>query len=215
MPLRLLLGFSVVLAAALANAGNLTVTMTDAAGRAVADVVIVATAVTPTTPTLSTPTNTPAIMDQIDTQFVPEVLAIRVGTAVQFPNSDSVAHQVYSFSPAKHIELPLYRGRPHAPVIFDRPGIVTLGCNIHDRMTGYIFVTASPYFGKTDAAGRWVFNALPSGEYRVSAWSPNFVEQPSELTVSIGQHNTDLAFALSRNVRPQRRPTDNPRIRDY
>ena len=96
-----------------------------------------------------------AIMDQIEQRFLPFVLPVRVGTPVRFPNSDSVAHQVYSFSQPKRFELGLYRGKPHAPVVFDKPGIVVLGCNIHDKMVGYIYVTDAAYFGKTSGQGAW------------------------------------------------------------
>ena len=72
---------------------------------------------------------------------------------MEFPNNDTVSHQVYSFSAAKRFQLPLYKGEVHPPVTFDRPGLVVLGCNIHDVMVGYIYVTDAPYFGKTDREG--------------------------------------------------------------
>ncbi len=77
-----------------------------------------------------------AIMDQRNLAFVPDVLVVQTGTAVDFPNSDQVRHQVYSFSDAKTFQLALYAGRAHAPVVFNRAGLVTLGCNIHDSMLG-------------------------------------------------------------------------------
>src|SRR6185295_10253154 len=73
-----------------------------------------------------------AVVDQVELSFVPDVTVIPVGSSVSFPNSDQVSHQVYSFSPARRFQLPLYRGQAHAPIVFDQPGIVTLGCNIHD-----------------------------------------------------------------------------------
>ena len=82
-----------------------------------------------------------AVMDQRELQFVPDCWWFSTGTLVEFPNSDQVRHQVYSFSGAKTFQLPLYAGAPHAPVLFDQPGLVTLGCNIHDDMVGYIYVT--------------------------------------------------------------------------
>ena len=83
-----------------------------------------------------------AIMDQVNLAFVPDVLVIPVHSSVQFPNSDAISHQVYSFSSARQFQLPLYRGKPYPPVVFDQPGVVTLGCNIHDNMLAYIVVTA-------------------------------------------------------------------------
>ncbi len=86
-----------------------------------------------------------AVVDQVELTFVPDVTVIPVGSSVSFPNSDQVSHQVYSFSPTRRFQLPLYRGQPHAPVVFDQPGIVTLGCNIHDNMAAFIVVTARAF----------------------------------------------------------------------
>ncbi len=110
-----------------------------------------------------------AVMDQRNSAFAPGVLVIQAGTAVEFPNSDTVQHQVYSFSPAKPFELPLYSGTPPAPVVFDRPGVVVVGCNIHDWMVGHIVVLDTPYFGKTGADGRLRLEA-PPGRYELRAW---------------------------------------------
>jgi plastocyanin len=195
-----------------AIAAGVQVDVVDAGGNALRDVVVVAIS---TAPTSATAPASAASMDQLDKRFVPEVLVIRAGTAVSFPNSDSVAHQVYSFSPAKRFELPLYRGRAHPPVVFDQPGIVVLGCNIHDHMAAYVFVTASPYFGKTDAHGRFQLNGLPAGSYRIGVWSPYFNETPPEQEVALtATQSLDVKFSLTRNLRPQRPPID-PRIRDY
>lgn len=83
---------------------------------------------------------TPVIVDQIDRQFVPHISAIQAGQSVDFPNSDNIRHHVYSFSASNPFEIKLYRNRPAAPILFANPGVVALGCNIHDRMIGYIFV---------------------------------------------------------------------------
>ena len=101
-----------------------------------------------------------AILDQINLAFVPDLIVVPVGSTVEFPNSDSVSHQIYSFSPTKRFQLPLYHGKPYPPVHFDQAGIVTLGCNIHDRMVGYIYVTDAQYFGRTDAHGVWSASAI-------------------------------------------------------
>jgi plastocyanin len=91
-------------------------------------------------------------MAQQKKQFVPEVLVVPVGSEVRFPNHDTVRHHVYSFSPAKKFELKLYTGTPANPVLFDRPGVVVLGCNIHDQMVGWILVVDTPYYAQTLAA---------------------------------------------------------------
>ena len=94
-----------------------------------------------------------ADMDQRGQEFVPRVLAVHRDTQVKFPNSDNIRHQVYSFSPAKRFELRLYSGTPSDPQLFDKPGVVVLGCNIHDWMVGYIYVTDEPWFAVSDANG--------------------------------------------------------------
>ena len=94
-------------------------------------------------------------MAQQGKQFLPDVLVVPVGTSVHFPNRDSVRHHVYSFSPAKKFELKLYTGTPANPVVFDRAGVVTLGCNIHDRMVGWIVVVDTPYYAQAaEGAGQ-------------------------------------------------------------
>ncbi len=110
-------------------------------------------------------------MDQVNSQFVPAVLAVRTGTSVRFPNNDQIRHQVYSFSPAKRFELPLFQGTTAAPVRFDQAGLVTVGCNIHDWMLGYIVVLETPYFGKTGSDGRVQLDA-PAGTYTLRVWHP-------------------------------------------
>jgi plastocyanin len=208
--------FAILLAAWFAScsavsAAQLQVTVTDVRGIGIADVVVVASG----TATPAKSENGHALMDQIDKNFVPEVLVVRVGTSVSFPNSDAVAHQVYSFSPAKRFALPLYRGRAYPPILFDQSGLVVLGCNIHDQMVGYIYVTTSPYFGKSDARGQITFNALPAGSYKVNAWHPRFDEEvrEQELKVVDGD-STHLNFGLAKTMRPKARPTKE-RIRDY
>lgn len=196
---------------------SLDVVVLDRASQPVSDVVVIATP-QDTTPAPLAPGTVTAIVDQVNKQFVPRVIVIRTGTAVLFPNSDSVAHQIYSFSPAKRFALDLYRGRPYPPMIFDKPGVVVLGCNIHDHMVGYVYVTGSPYFGKTDASGRLRFDAIPDGAYLLSAWSPRFDEpRPLEQPVLIGKDaSASASFRLTRDLRaaPGDRP-DAPRVRDY
>ena len=113
------------------------------------------------------------MVDQVGKEFVPRVMAIFVGTTVTFPNHDNVRHHVYSFSPAKRFELPLYSGVPAQPVVFDKPGVVVLGCNIHDWMIGYIYVSESPYFAKTASDGKAVISDLPPHVYTVRVWHPD------------------------------------------
>lgn len=112
-----------------------------------------------------------AEMAQEQKQFLPEVLVVPVGTQVHFPNRDSVRHHVYSFSPAKKFELKLYTGTPANPVQFDQPGIVVLGCNIHDRMVGWVVVVDTPYYALSpQSGGRAQLEGVPAGTYTLRVW---------------------------------------------
>jgi plastocyanin len=145
------------------------------------------------------------VMDQVDKAFEPELLVVPTGSTVAFPNSDIVSHQVYSFSKAKRFQLPLYRGTPYPPVRFDEPGLVTVGCNIHDAMIGYILVTDAPWYGQTDALGQWAAADLPPGDYTVHVRHPRMREQRDELAAEVrvtAAKRAELALSLVRPLRP-------------
>ena len=127
-----------------------------------------------------------AVMDQVASEFSPRVLVVPKGSRVRFPNSDRIRHQVYSFSSAKRFELPLYTGTPPNPVVFDSPGIVTVGCNIHDWMKGYIVVVDTPHHALTVADGRATLDA-PPGDYLLTAWHERLpaVDAAPKRTVSL------------------------------
>jgi plastocyanin len=137
---------------------------------------------------------------QIDKQFSPQVSVVPVGTAVDFPNRDKVRHHVYSFSPIKTFELKLYAGTPSNPVVFDRPGVAVLGCNIHDNMAAWVVVVETPYFGRTPASGQVTLDDVPAGSYRLRVWHADLpvgaaaLDQPitvaavgSAVTVRLGE----------------------------
>ncbi len=110
-------------------------------------------------------------MVQQKRQFVPDVMVIPVGTEVRFPNHDTVRHHVYSFSPAKKFELKLYAGTPANPVLFDQPGVVVLGCNIHDQMVAWMLVVDTPFYAQTSAAAPVArLDKVPPGAYRLRVW---------------------------------------------
>jgi plastocyanin len=156
------------LASAAAHADSeIVASVVDAAGKPVADAVVVAV---PVDGAMKLPPRHDAVIDQVDKEFTPKVSAILVGTPVLFPNHDNVRHQVYSFSKAKRFELPLYAGVPAQPVVFDAPGVVVLGCNIHDWMIAYVYVSESPYFAKTGADGKATIAALAARAYVVRVW---------------------------------------------
>jgi len=153
-------------------------------------------------------------VEQIDQEFVPRVKAVLVGSPVSFPNRDSVRHHVYSFSSAKRFDLPLYVGTPAKPVVFDTPGVVTIGCNIHDWMVGYIYVSESPYFATTGADGRATLGGLPAGRYSVRVWHPQLAtaEAATRRDTEL-QASADLAWqlALKPEVRIRRTPAHGRR----
>jgi plastocyanin len=195
-------------------AADISVTVVDHDGRGVAEVVVAATpagAVPGSPPGLK-----PAVMDQRNREFVPRVLVVGVGTSVEFPNNDSVSHQVYSFSAAKRFQLPLYKGQSHPPVTFDKPGLVVLGCNIHDAMVGYVYVTDAPYFGITETAGGLTLKDLPAGDYRIVVWGPYIADAPASLVRTVhvdGSEPVIARFQLSLGLRA--RPEPRPRRRDW
>lgn len=121
------------------------------------------------------PAGTSTDMGQKNKRFVPDLVAIQTGTGVNFPNFDTVRHHVYSFSATKKFEIKLYAGTPGAPVVFDRPGTATLGCNIHDAMVGHVHVVDTPYFAITNDRGEAVID-VPSGEHLLQGWHPGMGE---------------------------------------
>lgn len=152
------------------NAEKLTVVVAEPNGQPIRNSVVVLTASTPS-PQPQSEVVKEASMDQVNKQFVPHVLAIQTNTVVTFPNSDSIKHHVYSFSPTKSFEIRLYKALDASPIQFDKAGVVDIGCNIHDWMLGYIYITDSPYFAKTDADGKAKIDA-PAGKYTLSVWHP-------------------------------------------
>lgn len=181
----------------------LQIQMHDQLGQPLADAVV----------TLQGPVGLPAgalkaDMDQRSQQFAPHVLAVHTGTPIKFPNSDNIRHQVYSFSPAKRFELRLYEGTPSDPVLFDKPGVVVLGCNIHDWMLGYVYVTDDPRFGVTDAQGQLSLDA-PAGVYHATLWHPQAPDmQPVDGgEVKIPASGLTQAFTLTVDAQATQTPT--------
>lgn len=199
-------------AAAGSRAATVEVRLAQADGLPLADAVLVAYPLAGR-PALASKA---AVMDQRDHRFVPHVLAIETGTRVRFPNSDNVSHHVYSFSPAKRFELFLAKGAPAKEVEFDRPGVVALGCNIHDWMLAYIDVVDSPFFAVTDADGAAALADLPAGAYRLEAWHPRLVDPPAmlrrEVTLQAASRE-QWSLRLEKALLPAR--DQRPRFVDY
>jgi plastocyanin len=197
-----------------AAAAQIAATVTDQEGHPLADAVVVAVPVQGAPP--SAPLAAREIVDQIGQEFVPRVKPVLVGTSVFFPNKDNIRHQVYSFSPAKQFELPLYAGTPAKPVVFDKPGIVVLGCNIHDWMIGYIYVSESPYFAKTGADGKAQLIDLPARSYRVRVWHPRLqgaegaTQEPADLGTD-SRAELSWKLVLKAEMRVRRAPVPGSR----
>lgn len=141
----------------------------------------------------------PAIMDQFNKTFVPEMLPIAVGTQVRFPNRDQIRHHVYSFSRPKRFELPLYKGEDAPPVLFDKPGVVKIGCNIHDWMSAVILVLPNDRFAVTKEDGSFSLPGLDAGTYTITAWHAQSRDKTEDLAqrVEVGASDPQLTFKLS------------------
>jgi plastocyanin len=189
-----------------AHALDLEVEVRDLQGVPVEDAVVVAIA-----PVASGAPAEDAVIDQVDKEFIAYVNVVAVGTRVRFPNHDNLRHHVYSFSRAKTFDLPLYRGATAAPVLFDRPGVVVMGCNIHDWMVSYLYVSESPWFARTGKDGRAKVHGPASAPWRVRVWHPRQVgtEQATERSVEPGaadQVSQRWQIELRPDMRPSRAP---------
>ena len=124
-----------------------------------------------------------AVMDQRNETFVPHVLAITIGTIVEFPNSDRFYHNVFSLSKNKRFDLGRYAAGRSQSVRFDRAGIVRVFCDIHSHMNGFILVFSHPFFAVTDQEGRYRIDRVPPGSYAMTAWNEGVSSDPKPVTV--------------------------------
>ena len=185
-----------------AYSDEIRVSVQDASGKPLPDAVVLAVSEDGKKQAASPAGET---IDQIDKEFVPYVKPVRVGTPISFPNKDNIRHHVYSFSPAKAFELPLYKGTPSKPVLFGKKGVVKLGCNIHDWMIAYVYVTDAPYFGATDADGRAQLDGLAPGTYTVWVWHPQMNGSETDTARKIELRGTqNQVWKL--DLRPEFRP---------
>jgi plastocyanin len=189
-------------------AGEIVASVNDDAGVPVVDAVVVAVFDAP----VKLPVPKRESIVQETKEFKPFVKAVLVGTPIEFPNRDDVLHHVYSFSPARTFELKAYAGTPPEPIVFDKPGPVALGCNIHDWMLAYVYVSESPYFGVTGTDGTLHLANLPHGKYAVRVWHPRLAvnESATSRPVTVtGANVTEVAWnvKLKRDSRIHRAPT--------
>ncbi len=170
-------------------ASDVAFKVTDAAGQPVADAVIALYPLDAPMPPPA-PASTSEI-EQSNLEFHPFVTALRVGSAAVLPNREKkIEHHVYSSSPAKPFEFPLYKPGKAETVVFDKPGLVVLGCNIHDAMLAYVVVLDTAWFAKTPADGTTTFTELPTGRWRAEIWHPRLKDAA----------NLELAVAVKREL---------------
>ena len=196
-----------------ATAGEVNALVRDQKGEPMPDAVVIAVSRGGAGPARA-PTHRETV-DQINKEFVPFVKPLFVGSPVYFPNKDNIRHHVYSFSPAKTFELPLYAGTPAKPVVFDKPGVVTIGCNIHDWMIAHIYVAETSYFGTTGSQGRVKLENLPPGPYAVRVWHPSMAngEPSTSRSVTVETGAVDLTWELTsrQELRLRRAPVPGQR----
>lgn len=184
-------------------AAELQIVLHDANGEPLADAVLW---ISPA-PAQSANLAKTALLDQQNRAFVPYVLAVQRGTTVSFPNSDPINHHVYSFSPAKRFQLRLHhKGEAAQRVLFDQPGLITLGCNVHDWMLGFILVLDSPWFVQTDASGRARLPYSPAQGQQLNLWHPQIADNEANLArplPSAGMARINLVQPLKRDPRPK------------
>ena len=191
----LLIAAGVVLAAPL-SASPFSVRVVDASGRPVRDAVV-------TFYPAGSAARAPRaggrfVVSQKNIQFHPFLTIVPVGANVSFPNLDPTKHHVYSFSPAKRFELKLFARDQSRTVHFDKPGVVALGCNIHDGMSAFIFVTGTAWTARTNAQGLAAFGDAPNGPARLTVWHP-YLRAPGgtvQQAVAAGQRSASLSIRL-------------------
>jgi plastocyanin len=177
---------------------RLVVTLTDEQRASVADAVVMLQPASGVTlnPRLAA---RDVVVKQIEREFLPRVTLVALGSKATFPNNDTVQHSVYSFSKAKPFEIPIYSGNSPTTVTFDRPGVVTLGCNIHDWMVGYIVVADTPVAELTKSDGVASIGELPPGNYTLRIWHPLQKNAEHTQSITISEATQRLAITLALN----------------
>jgi plastocyanin len=202
-PLALLLALSGLVRASTVEALVLT-----PAGKPVADAAVVLEPMAP----VQARSRAPASVEQRGREFIPYVTIVQTGTAVDFPNNDTIRHHVYSFSAPKRFEIKLYAGKPGQPIVFDKPGEVAIGCNIHDWMEAHVLVVDSPFFAKTAADGKAAIQNVPAGRYRLQLWHPQQKTHAAPAEIQIGAAPSPLKLVLDvkpRELKPRTEDSDH------
>jgi plastocyanin len=189
---------------ALAATGPFRIVVIDSKGEPVRDAVVMlrpAKSNTSVRPRLVVSPDA-VVIQQLDREFVPRVTVVPVGAKVSFPNKDSVPHSVYSFSAAKQFEFEVYVGESPKVLTLDKPGIITLGCNIHDWMVAYIAVVDTPHALATDARGVATLANVADGDYELRVWHPQ--QKSGEYATAVTASDTVRAHTVNVDVSPPR-----------
>ena len=198
--IRRLLLLAALLAAPLpAWAGALTVRVVDEGGRPISDAVVTLRPVGQ--PGVPGKVGGPYQVIQQDTRFKPFVLVVPAGATVAFPNLDPFRHHVYSFSPAKRFELKQFARDQTRSVTFDRPGIVSIGCNIHDQMSAYLYVADTAWAAASGTNGTVTFRDTPRGTYALEVWHP-YLRAPGNVVRRQAQFGADRSESVAVRLRP-------------
>ena len=195
-----------MLAAGTAHAGEVSAVVLTPTGAGVADAAVI---LLPQAPAKSR-NAARASIEQRGREFVPYVTVVQTGTPIDFPNNDPIKHHVYSFSPPKQFEIKLYAGKPSQPIVFDKPGEVVIGCNIHDWMEAHVLVVDTPYFAKTSADGKALIANVPPGRYKLQLWHPQQKTPQPDRVIEVGGAPERLKLALDVRPREQKPHNDMP-----
>ena len=190
-----------LLVAPAAEAAALNVNFVDAAGKPLLDAVAL---LEPASGRAVVKPMADVEISQAKRQFQPRVTLITTGTRATFPNFDTVRHHVYSFSPIKTFELKLYAGVPGVPIVFDKPGVAVLGCNIHDKMAAWVVVADTPWSARSAANGRARIEAVPAGQYKLRVWHPGLApnNEPAALAITLGASDAEHSVRLDVSAEP-------------
>lgn len=180
-----------------ALAGDIAVEVRDLTGRPVRDAVVMVRPNGGLPPGTPMKVSWPMVMAQQNIAFQPYVLVVPVGSSVSFPNKDKVRHHVYSFSTAKRFELKLYGRDETRSITFDKPGAVSLGCNIHDSMIAFIYVSDTPFAAKSGADGIAHVDNAPAGGATLLVWHPDLkARTPFTRALTVAGANQRASVAL-------------------
>ncbi len=193
-----------------ATAGDLIISVRDSDGALITNAVVTVTAVAGKHDVRSGAKRVHTV-NQKDTAYNPFVSVVAKDTPVEFVNSDSWGHHVYSFSKSKRFDITVPANTSSTPIVFDKPGIVIVGCNIHDRMLAYIYVNGGGVPVKSDKKGRARFLDLEAGSYVVSVWHPMMKSKrnPPVLSVNVdkeGVNQREFTVKLKRKSKKKRKP---------